>query len=192
MPLAFWKAEWDIQLISVFLPSPPSPLCTIWSSFIRVIHRSWLEAHTHRESTPQQKADSEFPSANDFLGTIPIKGWNSLWSGFPSTLSSTTTVGYWLEQQPWLCFPAAAPLHTPCSNTLKILLPWVGEPLQGWQLIAARQFPQGIISAHLRAPASHHEVWKWKMSLSLGGGMELNVLSGLSQPKLFWDWVIPW
>lgn len=169
MPLAFWKAEWDIQLISVFLPSPPSPLHNLI-----IFHQSHPQIlawkHTHRESTPQQKADSEFPSANDFLGTIPIKGWNSLWSGFPSTLSSTTTVGYWLEQQPWLCFPAAAPLHTLCSNTLKILLPWVGEPLQGWQLIPARQFPQGIISAHLRAPASHHKVWKWKMSLSLAGG----------------------
>lgn len=139
-----------------------------------IFHQDHPQICTHTENPLLTKRQTvNFPFVNDFLGTIPIKGWKSLWRGFPSTVSSATTVGHWLEQQPWLCFPAAAPLLTLCSNTSQILLPCLGEPLQ---LIPARQFPQGIIPAHPGASAPHQV---WKMSLVL------NVLSGLSQPKLF-------
>lgn len=169
MPLAFWKVEWDIQFISVFLQSPLSPLCTIWSSFIGIIHRC-----SHRENPLLSKRQTEFPSVNDFLGTIPIKGWNSLGSGF--LLAQQLLQDTALNSSPAL-------LPSSCSNTLKTLLPWVGELLGA---DSCQEIPPGD---HLSSPwsiSSTPRAVEVENVPGPGRGLELNVLSGLSQPKLFW------
>lgn len=152
----------------------------LWALFAQSDHLSsgssiCRSAHTHTESTPQQKADREFPTVNDFLGTIPIKGCKSLWSGISKHYNYCRTLA-WTAALALL--PSSCCTAHPVLKHSKSSFPAWEIP---WQLIPARQFPRGISSARPGASPPHHQVCKWKMFL------ELNVLAGLSQPKLSWD-----